>query len=99
MIYIIRSHGPSAPAAVDLGPTAIIPGTQYTSVDREGFHNSEERLTPFLRPPENSASAAQPAEAWQALAAAEAEFNSPLTPEEADQTRMEHAVEMLGDPR
>lgn len=81
---------------VDLGPTAVIPRTQYTSVDREGFHNSEERLSTFLRPPHGQA-AHRPPEAWAAAHAANDKFHAQLTPKQADVARMDQAVALLGD--
>jgi hypothetical protein len=41
------------PAAVseDMGPTSVIPRTQYWTVDRRGFTQNEERLDPSMTPP------------------------------------------------
>eukprot|EP01043_Picozoa_sp_COSAG02_P070344 COSAG02_NODE_12416_length_1549_cov_1.113793_2_plen_122_part_00 len=55
----MRSHRPRFimamyyPAAVseDMGPTSVIPRTQYWTVDRRGFTQNEERLDPSMTPP------------------------------------------------
>ena len=74
---------------VALIPGKLVPGRhQYTDERHLG-----------VRVPLNASDSVFASIRDMPLAAAEAEFNSPLTPEEADQTRMEHAVEMLGDPR
>ena len=82
---------------VDLGPTTILPRTQYTSVDREGFHNSEERLSPFMRPPPTGADPVNPTEVWQAAHSREAAYTAGQSLEEQDATRIAHAIELLGD--
>lgn len=82
---------------VDLGPTTILPRSQYTGVNREGFHNSEERLSPFLRPP-TGAAAHQPTTAWQSAGEKDAAFTAAQSLEEQDASRIAHAIEMLGDP-
>jgi hypothetical protein len=82
---------------VDLGPTTILPRSQYTGVNREGFHNSEERLSPFLRPP-TGAAAHQPTMAWQSASEKDAAFTAAQSLEEQDASRIAHAIEMLGDP-
>ena len=74
----------------------MLPRTQYCGVDREGFHNSEERLSPFLRPPVGAA-AEDPPRAWQAAAEREGEFTAAQSVEEQDATRIAHAQELLGD--
>eukprot|EP01050_Picozoa_sp_SAG11_P010710 SAG11_NODE_1089_length_5920_cov_12.988146_2_plen_659_part_00 len=82
---------------VDLGPTSILPRSQYTGVNREGFHNSEERLSPFMRPPTGS-DALEPTAAWQERAAKDSEFTAAQSLEEQDATRIADAIELLGDP-
>ena len=55
----MRAHKPRFvmamyyPAEVteDMGPTSVIPRTQYWTVDRRGFNQNEERLDPAMTPP------------------------------------------------
>ena len=85
---------------LDLGPTSVLPTTQYSSVNRAGFHNSEERLSPFLRPPagEDAQVPAGKDGYWQRASAAEAEFTKAQSLEEQDAARISNAAELLGDP-
>eukprot|EP01043_Picozoa_sp_COSAG02_P040601 COSAG02_NODE_3299_length_6989_cov_8.204935_2_plen_117_part_00 len=84
---------------LDLGPTSVLPTTQYSSVDRAGFHNSEERLSPFMRPPvgEDAQIPAGKSGYWQRASSAEAEFTQAQSLEEQDAARVSNAVELLGD--
>ncbi len=84
---------------LDLGPTSVLPTTQYSSVDRAGFHNSEERLSPFLRPPvgEDAKVPAGKAGYWQRASSAEIEFTQAQSLEKQDAARINNAVELLGD--
>lgn len=84
---------------LDLGPTSVVPRSHYLGVDREGFHNSEERLTPLLRPPAGE-DASQPAGEggfWQRAASDDAELTAAQSLPEQDAARIANAVQLLGD--
>ena len=92
----MRAHKPRFvmamyyPAEVteDMGPTSVIPRTQYWTVDRRGFNQNEERLDPAMTPPLD-------ADGWRA---ANAEMGAHLSSDDLGgrDARLAAAVELMG---
>eukprot|EP01052_Picozoa_sp_SAG31_P044576 SAG31_NODE_7826_length_1588_cov_1.928811_3_plen_129_part_00 len=97
--HVIIMYYPIA-TTLELGPTAVLPTTQYSSVDRAGFHNSEERLSPFMRPPIGMDAQFPAGECgyWQRASSAENQLTKSQSLEAQDAARLSNAVELLGDP-
>ena len=72
----------------DMGPTSVIPRTQYWTVDRRGFNQNEERLDPAMTPPLD-------ADGWRA---ANAEMGAHLSSDDLGvrDARLAAAVELMG---
>eukprot|EP01045_Picozoa_sp_COSAG04_P006726 COSAG04_NODE_337_length_16405_cov_652.804060_14_plen_101_part_00 len=71
-----------------MGPTSVIPRTQYWTVDRRGFNQNEERLDPAMTPPLD-------ADGWRA---ANAEMGAHLSSDDLGvrDARLAAAVELMG---
>ena len=80
--------------AMDMGPTAVVPGSTYWSVDRAGFMQSEDRLDFELQPAKNSAGLEQWSRSlhgWNALAG----FGENWEDLSQRDSRIEGAVDLL----
>jgi hypothetical protein len=79
---------------LDMGPTAIVPGSTYWSVDRTGFMQSEDRLDFALQParnPEGLAQWSKSLNGWNALSG----FGDNIDDVLARDQRIEGAVGLL----
>ncbi len=103
-LYAVRDHRPESvsllyyPNAVtlELGPTAVVPGTHVLGVDRGTFPQSEERLDPALRPPQTAEGWRSLLRSWNGFAVSVAGLEADLPVPEREQ-RISAAVHMLGD--
>ena len=102
-LFGVRDHRPESvsvlyyPNAVtlELGPTAVLPGTHILGVDRGTFPQSEERLDPALRPPQTAKGWRSLLRSWNGFALSVAGRDADLPVPEREQ-RISGGVEMLG---